>query len=67
MLAQLLRAAAAGSTASRRYSGALWKFVFLFYNPKLHRLLLFSCGAWSSASPHVKEDDTLSDDDEEMY
>ena len=48
------------------FSGALWKFVFLFYNPKLSRLLLFACGAWSSASPHV-EDDTLSDDDEEMY
>ena len=52
------------------YAGALWNFAFFFYNPKLHRLLLFGCGAWSSASPRITGDGygSLSDDDEvEMY
>jgi len=52
------------------YADALWKFVFLFYNPKLNRLLLFGCSSWSSTSPRkLDEDDdiSISDGDEDPY
>ena len=47
------------------YSGALWKFVFFFYNPKLHRLVLFGCSAWSSASPRITAESEFSDEDDD--
>lgn len=38
------------------YSEALWSYIFIFYNPKLHRMVLFGCSAWSSASPRITGD-----------
>lgn len=45
------------------YSGALWNFIFIFYNAKLNRLIIFGCSAWSNASPRM----TFEIDIEEDY